>query len=97
MFWSKPHIPESTNAWTIDVLFALFSPDGDIHGNSLSEVLLILSFSRKSQNSDWVLQWWYYEKIYLESYIDNQYICLKNNTVDIRVILRIRILNRFNE
>ena len=29
----------------------------------------------------------FYEKIYLEAYIDNQYICLKNNTARIIFLL----------
>ena len=60
--------------------------------SALMEILQILSFSRRSENCHWVLQWWSVRKnIFKHKFINNQYICSKNNTVHtIEIYLRER-------
>ena len=47
--------------------------------NTLREHQTDLSFTRVSQVSDWCFTMVVNEKIYLEAYINKEYICLKNN------------------
>ena len=51
--------------------------------NTFNEHLTIWIFVKVLQVSDWGFTMVVYEKIYLEAYTNNQYICLKNNTAEL--------------